>query len=558
MKRRDGILTSLFCLTGVCLMAAVIGLLSGSLSRNPLHAQPSSSPPMKPSVAPAETPPADAAAQTGQRWLALSLQDAVRLALQQNLDIKRERLSPQIASTIVDQERSIFDPLISLAANLSQLQALPENQLVTTDPDTGEPVTSTIAGVVSKDAEVTPTLHQTIPIGGFYELSFINTASDLDPASSGAVTRIANPRHESHLTLSFTQPLLRDFGIQVNTTFIRQAQKTTAIAEQQALQAVLDIIFVVQQRYWELVFRLRELDARLASLKLAEQFLAENKVKVELDVLLPVELLQAETQVKFRQGEIVTAKAAVQTAADLLKAVLNLPESEQTWHIDMRPTDGLNVSPIPTLSEDEQLALALNNRPDLAQSQLDIESRLIQRNFARNQLLPRLDLISSGSLSAFGGDSLEGVENLQDTDGYQWFVGMQIEYPLGNRFARRRLQQRNLEIEQGLFDQRILKIVIGTEVRQAVRDIRAIGERVTITQATTQLAERQLEGEQEKFEIGLSNSFQVLQLQGQLTAARIDGLRTAADYNTALARLDQITGTVRYGDVSTRFKPTQR
>jgi outer membrane protein TolC len=201
---------------------------------------------MKPSVAPAETPPADAAAQTGQRWLALSLQDAVRLALQQNLDIKRERLSPQIASTIVDQERSIFDPLISLAANLSQLQALPENQLVTTDPDTGEPVTSTIAGVVSKDAEVTPTLHQTIPIGGFYELSFINTASDLDPASSGAVTRIANPRHESHLTLSFTQPLLRDFGIQVNTTFIRQAQKTTAIAEQQALQAVLDIIFVVQ------------------------------------------------------------------------------------------------------------------------------------------------------------------------------------------------------------------------------------------------------------------------------------------------------------------------
>jgi outer membrane protein TolC len=116
----------------------------------------------------------------------------------------------------------------------------------------------------------------------------------------------------------------------------------------------------------------------------------------------------------------------------------------------------------------------------------------------------------------------------------------------------------NLEIEQGLFDQRILKIVIGTEVRQAVRDIRAIGERVTITQATTQLAERQLEGEQEKFEIDLSNSFQVLQLQGQLTAARIDELRTAADYNTALARLDQITGTVRYGDVSTRFKPTQR
>jgi outer membrane protein TolC len=464
---------------------------------------------------------------------------------------------PQIAQTVVEQQRATFDPVLSLTAHISQTKTLPETRVVTVDETTGETSSTIISGPFSKNGEVTPSLQHTIPLGSSYTLSFINTRSNIAPSGSGEVQSIADPRYDSNLMLTFTQPLLRDFGIQVNTTFIRQAQKTAAIAEQQAIQTILDIIFAVQQRYWELVFRLRELDARRDALKLAKQFLDENKIKVDLKVLAPVELFQSQRQVKFSQGNVVAAENAVQNAEDRLKAVLNLPESERTWQVDIRPTDKLVMTPLPDFSEEQQLDLALHNRPDMIQSQLDIESRKILRDFARNQLLPRLDFIASGRLDAFGNKYDKGVGNLGKADGYDWLVGLQVEYPLGNRFARQQLQQRKLELQQAVFDQQNLILLIATEVRQAVRDIRTAGQRVSITRDTTEISVKQLQGEREKFEIGLSSSFQILQFQDQLTEARLDELLTLSNYHIALAKLDQITGTLQHGDALGYLKSKQ-
>ena len=501
-------------------------------------------------AAPQPAPTAEASLTASNvRWMALSLREAMHLALQQNLDIQRDRVTPQIAAALVEQQRAAFDPLLQLVANLSQTQVLPESQIVTINPETGERSTTIIDGTFSKDGEVTPSLQQTIPLGSTYELSFVNTRSNIAPSSSGSVERIDDPRYDTSLTLTFSQPLLRDFGIRVNTTFIRQALKTLDIAEQQTLQTILNIIFSVQQRYWELVFRIQSLNARQAALELAKAFLAENQVKVDLNVLAPVELFQAERQVKASEANVVTAKAAVKTAEDLLKAVLNIPESEQTWQIEIRPTNELVVVPTPDLSEAQLLGLALTNRPDIRQSELDIESRAILRDFAQNQVLPRLDFVASGTLSAFNGNYTNSLGNLKDSDGYQWLIGLQLEYPLGNRFARRRLRQRRLELKQARLDQRVLQLLVATDVRQAIRAIESTGERVIINKATTRLAEQQLLGEQEKFEIGLSNSFRILQFQDQLTAARIDEQLTLADYHIALARLDLVTGTLKFSDL---------
>ena len=107
-----------------------------------------------------------------------------------------------------------------------------------------------------------PNFKQQIVTGGNYELRFINTWNKSAPASSGPTSRIANPRYESALQLTFTQPLLKNFGIEVNTTFIRQAQNTEEIARQQLLQTILNTVFAVQQGYWDLVFRIEDLGVK--------------------------------------------------------------------------------------------------------------------------------------------------------------------------------------------------------------------------------------------------------------------------------------------------------
>jgi outer membrane protein TolC len=484
-----------------------------------------------------------------ERVLELSLEDAVRLALQNNLDVERARFSPQIARTEIEKARAAFDPIIGLEASISQTKVLPENQTINFDPETGVQEL-TIIRPFSKRGELTPNLKQKIITGGGYELRFVNTREDVAPASFGISSRITDPRYESHIELTFTQPLLKDFGIAVNAAPILQARKAAEIAEQQVVQTILDTVFEVQQSYWDLVFRIQDLAAKRESQKLAEDFLADNKVRVELGTLAPVELVQARTRVKTRQGDVIVAEAAVEEAEDRLKEVLNIPETMGTWRIRIRPTDSPPYEPVSTISIEEKIAMAFKSRPDIIQSQLRIDSLEIRRQVARNQRLPRLDLQGQGRLEAFAGGGPESLENLQKAEGYAWSIGLQFEYPLGNRFARNELQKRNLELKQALVDQRKLRRTIVRQIRRAIRDVETASKRVEVTRAATVLAQTQLEAEQEKFRLGLSTSFNVLEFQEDLTIARSGETRAVSDYNIALARLDQLTGTLRYGGMT--------
>jgi outer membrane protein TolC len=212
--------------------------------------------------------------------LELSLEQAIQLALQNNLDIERGRLDPQVAHTQVEQERAVFDPTAGLTASLAQTKTLPQTATLEFDPQTGAVIGRSITRPFSKAVAVAPSFKQQIVTGGNYELRFINTWNKAAPEFSGPTRRLANPRYESSLQLTFTQPLLRNFGIEVNTAFIRQAQNTEESARQQLLQTILNTVFAVQQGYWELVFRIEDLGVRREALTLAENFLTENKLRV--------------------------------------------------------------------------------------------------------------------------------------------------------------------------------------------------------------------------------------------------------------------------------------
>lgn len=526
----------------IVLLSSVALSSARQLQERPHRVAQTPSPPSSPP--PASPPPAP----VDERVLELSLADAVHLAVQNNLDIERERYGPRIAHTDVLRERAAFDPAVGLDASISQTKVLPDSRVLTFDETTGEVTGERILLPFEKRGEVTPLLRQRIITGGNYELRFINTRLNEAPSSSGTRIALEDPRYESSLDLTLTQPLLRDFGIAFNAAPTRRAQKTEAIAHQRVIQAILDVVFRVQEGYWNLIFRIEELAARRESQKLAEDFLAENKIRVEIGTLAPIELVQAETQVKIREEDVIVAEAAVKDAEDVLKEVLNVPQVLDTWQLRIQPTDDPTFAPLSTLILEDKIEQALKARPDIIESQLDLESRRIARQEAENQRLPRLDLQALGRLSAFGGDAGGSLSDLPDARGYEWLFGLHFEYPLGNRAAESVLQRRRLELQQALVGQRVLRLTIVREIREAVRGIETAIKRVEVTRAATMLAQTQLEAEQERFRLGLSTSFEVLEFQRDLTDARSAEIQALSDYNVELARLDQRTGVLRYSD----------
>ena len=496
--------------------------------------------------APAVSSPPALPLSATERVLALSLEQATQLALQNNLDIERGRFDPQIAHTQVEQARAVFDPSVGLTANISQTKTLPQNQTVVFDENGFSTGTFSITRPFSKDVSVAPAFKQQIVTGANYELRFINTWNKSAPASSGPTSRIANPRYEGRLQLTFIQPLLKNFGIEVNTALIRQAQNTEEIARQKLLQTILDTVFAVQLGYWELVFRIEDLGVKREALTLAGNFLAENKLRAELGTLAPIELVQSETQVKQREGDVITAEGAVREAEDVLKQTLNIPESLGTWRIRLRPTDTPPYTPIADTSIEEKVAFALQHRPDVVQAQLTVASQEIARNAARNQRLPQVDLGGAASVSGFSGDLGNATTDIGTADGYNWAFSLTFSYPLGNRAANNALQQQNLLLKQALIDQRKVQQTVSREIFQTVRNLETFSKTVEVRRAATVLARTQLEAEQEKFRLGLSTSFNVLQFQNQLTSARSDEIRALSDYNEALGRLDQVTGKLQY------------
>jgi outer membrane protein TolC len=483
----------------------------------------------------AEMPdPESAPLAAGERVLELTLEDAIQLALQNSLAIERERFGPLIALVDTDRAKVEFDPKVGAELTVSERQELRTNQNPMFHP------------ILDSRSLLSAYLRHTIVTGGNYELRFVTSRSDQQPENAGFGRRIHNPLFENSLELTFTHPLLQNFGIAVNRAPIHQAEIGEQIAEQGVIQAVLDTVFAVHQGYWELVFRIQDLAAKRQSQTLAEDFLAENTVRVELGTLAPIELVQAETRVKTREGDVIVAEAALREADDKLKAILNVPEGIGSWSVRLQPTDSPHFTPDVAVAVEEQVDIALRQRPDYLSSQLDIRVRESLRDEARNLSLPRLDVIGSGRMNAHDAEIGDAFSNIQDGDGYQWAAGLQMEITLGSRARRVLIDKRSLELRQALVGQRQLMVAIVQQIRHAVRNIRTTIQRVEVTRSATMLARTQLEAEQEKFRLGLSTSFNVLEFQEVLTNALSNETLSLSDYNVALAQLDQLTGMMRY------------
>lgn len=474
--------------------------------------------------------------------LHLALDDALEIALTRNLSLSIERRRVEESSLAVDEGRGIYDLSLETEATVQDLTS---------------PALSNVDGVPVIDSarrNFNFGLSQLTPLGGQARLSwtgFRNETTSLD-------SRL-NPAYDVGLSFSYRQPLLRDFGRVPTDRGILVARNRANVSRETFEQQAARVLQEVANAYWALVEAIAQLEVAEQGLELARELHEMNKVKVEVGTLAPLELVQSEVGMATREEEIVLAQARVDDATDRLRLLLNL-ERGALWQAPIHPETDPETEPI-EVDLDDALALALDQRPELRARRHTVRSLEIDAAFFKNQRQPRLDLVLGYGWAGVGGNLVlerdpetgeilealpggfsDAMSQITSQDFARWWASVNLTLPLQDRAGRARKASAEVALERGQLELEELRQTIRGEVRAAARGVETAAKQIERARISSRLAERNLEAERQRYEAGLSTSFQVLQIQEDLTAARSREVSAVAGYRRALAELFRATG----------------
>jgi outer membrane protein len=474
----------------------------------------------------------------------LSIDEAVILALEQNLDLQVERINPQVQDVSIALARTGWTPVFQ-----STLQNQTQNS----------PTDSFLSGGVGDDKitdeRLTTNLGvgQFLPWGGSYNVSWNSGRLATNNAFSSF-----NPRLSSTFAFNYTQPLLRNFGIDATRQQILVSRKNREISEVQVDQTVAITTRNVKNAYWDLVFANSNLEVQRQSLRLAEQSLKDNRARVEVGTMAPIDIVQAEAEVAQREEGVILAEAAIERAEDRLRALISNPSAPDFWTMRIEPADQATFVPV-VVDVDAAVREALGRRTDLEQSRKRIEANDVGIRYFRNQSLPDVNAQVNYSAIGLGGTQLQFGQGfppqvigqsqrsfgsvLGDAFGNAfptWSFALQVNYPIGTSNADASLTRARLQNQQAQKQLESQELTVATQIRDFARSVQTNSKRVEATRASRSLAERRLEAEEKKFQAGMTTSFLVFQAQRDLNQARnnelqalIDYLKSVVDYETS-------------------------
>ena len=497
-----------------------------------------------------------ATGQAQRREMLLTLREATAFALQDNLEIQIAGLNPPIRAAQITEREGIFD--LTTRATLRA-----------TDARTLETATAFLKRVNgdlvgqddSQEQRLALGVSQLTLYGGTYDVELAETHLGTSSRRTTMTEQRANlqrcalafpgtcdpiPRSElytSEATLRATQPLLRNFGSEVTKTQILIAQNNLTISKEDFRRQIITITSRVQQAYWDLVFRRQDLEVQKQQLVLAQQLLDQIRKQVAVGTLAPLDVLQAETNIARNEERILVVDNAMRAAEDRLKRVMSFSFTGERADIMIVPADPPTYTD-PALDQNEDIRQALDQRADLMQAKLTLENQHIGLVFDKNQALPTLDLDASLRLNGIDNRVGGSFAEIEPTKRYAWGVGVTLRYPLQNRQAKSRVQQSQLAIRQQMVRIKDLEENIIVEVRNAFRDVLTNAQRVQATRIASRLAQKQLEAEEKKLQVGLATVFTTLQFQDTLTQQRSLELNAVTEYLKALVRLEEAKNTL--------------
>ena len=526
--------------------------------------------------------------------LSLSLNDAIKKALENNNDIEVARDDVRFAETQLRVLEGVYDPFFAITPQIDKRITPQQSSLGGGRGGTTTQTTYSLSPSVTKSFDLG---------GGTYSLSFANQHTNTNNSFS-----VINPFYSSNLSLTFTQPLLRNRSIDNNRRQIRIQRKRLEQSDADFRLRTIQVITQVQQAYWELVFALRDQQNQLENLNLSRENLRNVEAQISAGAKAPLERAEVQTELANRESALLVAVQSVSIAENNLKPLIFKDSSTPQWSAQITPTDTPTFDQTPVNLQDA-LKTAYENRPELRRLRLQGDINSVDIQYFKNQTRPQVDLQSTLATTGLAGTDVSGalpdgtltplisgdpttvsnafllqqIRNIQTQAGLPLAVvpqvpvqsgpstnliggygqdlnnlfgfktrnvtiGVSIQIPFKNKTAKAELAGARIQKEQLEASTRAQQQLIEVDVRNAAQSVETSRQRVLSARDARTNAELQLEGEQRLYQVGRSTTFLLFQRQNTLTNARAAELRAETDYNKALADLQRATSTTLHAN----------
>lgn len=479
----------------------------------------------------------------------LSVDDAIERALDRNLDIAVERLNPQLRDLSIAEANAAFMPSLSSSFDVGRSLSPSRSQLDGAGRLSERPV-DTESGSADVGVEQAVKWH-----GGRYSVTWDNGRTE-----TNNVFFSYNPSFRSSVAVSYTQPLLRGRRIDGPRRRLLVSRLNRGISDIDLRETTTNIVADVRRAYWDLVYAKASVEVQLQALELAEQLVRDNRARVEIGTLAPIDIVQAQSEAAQRRQSVAEAEQNLRTAELALKQLIVGGTDDELWDAEIDTVDRpvLDQGPIDV---DAAIRTALDARTDIARTRRQQEINDVTLRNLENDTLPSLDLIGSFRLQGQGGTQLvstflggptvievpggyrDALEHLAGAEYPDWTIQLQLSYPLGQSAQRAAHARAQLQIRQTRAQLRQIELQIAAEVTNAAVQIRSVQQRIDAARAARELAEEQLAAEESKFEVGTSTNFFVVQAQRDLATARDSELRAILDYQNAVIEFERVQQT---------------
>jgi outer membrane protein TolC len=569
-------------------------------SHNPLNAY---APDYVPEPVLANSPRLDRLVREGK--LFLSLKDAIDLALENNLDLAIARYNLPIANTDIlrTQAGGFFR-----GVNTGVVQGTPGGGVGgfgTGAPGAGAGGTSSGAGGAGAGASglVQSTLgagtavssydpfisanggeeHQTLPLSNLtlngvptlqtntgqfninYSQAFATGTSvsfsfNNARQTTNSIYTNLSPSLNSQYRVVVQQELLAGFGFGPNLRYLRIASNNKKISDIAFKDQVIATVTQIENIYWDLVSAYEQTQVNEKSSVFATQTLENARKQLKLQSIPEMDVLRAEAEVSKRDQDLTVARTSLQLQETLIKnAVTKSLDDPVLEAMPVIPTDRMETAQAQTSQSFQDLiSEALHNRPELAESDVDLVNRQISRRAARNALLPSLSLVGF-----FGGSGLAGplnplcktctstsvpvdfggaLTNTFNNSSPDYYVGLNLNIPLRNRVAKADQYRSELEYRQAELRLEQLKKQVRIEVRNAQYSVEQTGARVQAARKARDLAQRTFDITKKEQDLGAGSSYQTLSAQRDLALAELDLVTAMTVFEKAKVELDRATG----------------
>ncbi len=472
----------------------------------------------------------------------LTLDDAVRLALQNNLDIAVDRLDPQVAGQRVSQASAAFLPSAGALFGRSHQVQPPANLLVNPGGTTTD-IFNSVLGVAQR----------VMWTGATYGVSW-----NASRQTTNSFFNSFSPSLGSTMQLSFSQPLMRDLAIDAPRQQLIVTKRNREISDTRFRETVVRTIADVKRAYWTLVAARASVEVQQKALELANELVRTNTRRVDVGQSPPLDLMSAKAEQAQREENVVVAQVLARQSEDALRLLILDQDSASFWDERMELADATPIgAPLPDL--DTVVRQALKGRQDLIRARDEVANAETSVKFYQSQRLPDLRFSAGYGASGIGGTRLIRTGGFPGTitgseatdfgsvmnqmlgrDFPTWTVGFTLTYPIGYSYEKAGLTSARIQESQARLRLQNAEAKAVRQLRAAAWQLEANQKRIETSRAAREFAEERLTAEQKRFDVGMSTSFLVVQAQRDLAQARNNELAAALDYARALVDFEAL------------------